>query len=59
MSDDAHAVDQVGLNYSRALNAIRKAGIEVIHYFSSTSDDCFGFEPVSVAEIEGQLSAMI
>lgn len=58
MSDDAHAVEQVGLNYSRALNAIHKAEIKVIHFFSSTSDDCSGFESVAVAAIEGELSAM-
>lgn len=32
MSDDSHGVEQVGLNYHRVLDAIRKAGIEELHF---------------------------
>jgi histidinol-phosphatase (PHP family) len=28
LSDDSHGVEQVGLNYSRVLTAVKKAGIE-------------------------------
>jgi histidinol-phosphatase (PHP family) len=35
LSDDSHGVEQVGLNYTRVLDAIRRAGINDIEYLDS------------------------
>lgn len=32
ISDDAHKVDQVGLNYHRVLDYVKSLGIEKVHY---------------------------
>lgn len=34
MSDDSHGIEQVGLNYHRVLDAIRKAGIQQMHFLN-------------------------
>ena len=35
LSDDSHGVEQVGLNYPRVLDAIRRAGIKEIVYLAT------------------------
>lgn len=57
MSDDAHGVDQVGLNYARVLDTIRKAGIETIYYCSPIAEDPGHFDSIAVADIADQLLA--
>lgn len=32
MSDDSHAVEQVGLNYHKVLEYIQNIGLEQVHY---------------------------
>lgn len=34
LSDDSHGVEQVGLNFSRVLDAIKKAGIRELSYLA-------------------------
>lgn len=38
LSDDSHGVDQVGLNYQRVLESVRKAGIADIHHLEAATD---------------------
>lgn len=59
LSDDAHGIDQVGLNYARMFETIQRAGIEVIYYCSPTADEPTRFEFVAVKEIGEQISSMM
>lgn len=38
LSDDSHGVEQVGLNYRRALDCIKEAGIEELYYLGPAED---------------------
>jgi len=44
LSDDSHGVEQVGLNYARVLDAIRRAGINELQYLVSIGSS--GAEPI-------------
>jgi histidinol-phosphatase (PHP family) len=48
LSDDAHATDQVGLNYAKVLSAIKAAGIEHIYFCSPLTSTDAGVEFVSL-----------
>lgn len=58
MSDDAHGDNQVGLNYARMFETIRKARIETIYYCSPTEKNPKHFDSVAVVDIADQMSAM-
>jgi histidinol-phosphatase (PHP family) len=47
LSDDAHSIDQVGLNYAKVLPAIKAAGIEHIYFYNSLASTDAGVEFVS------------
>ena len=50
LSDDAHAVEQVGANYGRLFAAVDKAGIASIHYYTRSEDDKVRLESISTSE---------
>lgn len=52
MSDDAHGIDQVGLNYTRVVETVREAKLDTIYYCSPSADDPTHFNSVDVADIE-------
>lgn len=61
LSDDSHGIAHVGLNYSRVLDCIKRAGITEIHYLTPLSsfvrrqDDRLsnvGWKVVSVGNME-------
>ncbi|KAF2098586.1 histidinol phosphatase [Rhizodiscina lignyota] len=58
LSDDSHGVEQVGLNYDRVLDAIRKAGIQQICFLERQGEeprDGFGALPtaaISLSQLE-------
>lgn len=58
LSDDSHAVEQVGLNYHRVFESVAKAGITELFY-CQPEDTAFGrsnsveFVPTAVSAIEG------
>lgn len=58
LSDDCHAVEQVGLNYRRVFESIGKAGITELFYCQPGDKDVGGssvveFVPTAVSTIEG------
>lgn len=63
LSDDSHGVEQVGLNYQRVLEAVKKAGIEELVFLAPVGDgdvgplderfEHVGWVSVSVADLEG------
>lgn len=63
LSDDSHGIDQVGLNYSKVLECVKRAGITEIMYLAAVSeaesvkahDERFpnvGWKAVSVSQLE-------
>jgi hypothetical protein len=58
LSDDSHSLDQVGLNYSRVLKTIHKAGIsQLYHYPIGEAGQWAGkqvdiFTPMAVPDVE-------
>jgi len=52
LSDDAHGIDQVGLNYARVVETIREAKLDTIYYCSPSADDPTRFDSIAVADIE-------
>ena len=61
LSDDSHGIEQVGLNYDKTLQCIRKAGIEHLCYLAPVSnsveplDDRFpevGWQTILVSDLE-------
>ena len=60
LSDDSHGIEQVGLNYEKVLQCVKKAGIMEFWYLAPTSthnqphDDRFpdvGWQAISVSEL--------
>lgn len=58
ISDDSHGIDQLGTNYSRLLEFVKRAGITELYYASRqvpASDSRFpnaGFSRIAVQELE-------
>ena len=54
LSDDAHAVEQVALNYGKVLPSLHAANIEELAYFKPVSPDKAGRElhRISVTEVK-------
>lgn len=61
LSDDSHGIEQVGLNYAKTLNCVKKAGIDQIWYIAPTSDTVsqndhrfpgIGWKSVGIADLE-------
>ena len=62
LSDDSHGISQVGLNYNKVLECIKKAGITEICHLVAVSDSvkahdqrfaAAGWKIISVEELEG------
>ena len=61
LSDDSHGIDQVGLNYDKVLDCVKKVGIAEFCYLAPVSaavqphDNRFphvGWQTMSVSELE-------
>jgi histidinol-phosphatase (PHP family) len=60
LSDDSHAVEQIGLNYPRVWKAMAKAGIAKLFYCQPTDEaemeagfEAARFEPINISELTG------
>jgi histidinol-phosphatase (PHP family) len=58
LSDDSHSTEQVGLNYLRVLEAMKKAGIRQLQFYKPIEDTARDrhkpaeFGAISIEEIE-------
>jgi histidinol-phosphatase (PHP family) len=64
LSDDSHGIDQVGLNYRKTLDCVKRAGIGNLYYLAHITDATpehdarfrgVGFKAISIELVEAQL----